>query len=498
MSNHDTLAAVDLGSNSFHLIIARVEDGQLQIIDRIKDMVRLGGGLDDQNNLSDEAAERAINALAKFGERLRDLPSGSVRALGTNTLRRAKNSGNFLERAQDALGHRIEIISGTEEGRLIYLGVAHGIFDPDRERRLIIDIGGGSTELIVGEGFDVIACQSTEMGCVSYSKRFFEDQSIDAARFDRAITSARQLLRGIENSYPKLGWRAAFGASGTIRAIRDIITSMNGQESPITLQDMYKLRDKAIEAGHIDELDLPGLSKRRQPVFVGGLSILIGAFESLGIQEMTAADFALREGAIYDLHGRQHNEDVREITVSHMATRYGVDLDHAERVVRTAERLRTQVADDWDLDTPELARYLSWAGTLHEIGLAISHNRYHKHGSYLVENSYMPGFSRSLQQLMWALIRTHRGDFKPHRFARQPEPLRTQGKRLCVLLRLAVLLNRARSENNLATNLRAHARENELTLEFDPEHLANAPLTREDLRTEQRALRGAGFSVKFD
>ncbi len=282
----DTLAAIDLGSNSFHMIIARVVDGQLQIIDRLKDMVRLGGGLDDQNNLSQEAQQRALTTLSMFGERLKEMPKGSVRALGTNTLRKAKNARGFLRQAEKALGHPIEIISGREEGRIVYLGVAHNIFDPAGHSRLVVDIGGGSTEAILGEGFEVTACESLYMGCVSFSRRYFDTGSITSKRFEAAILGARQELRAIEHTYPAMGWKHAFGSSGTIKAIQAVLVEEKLGELGITLEAMHRLKERLIGVGHIDRLELAGMSAERAPVFAGGLAILIGLFESLKVKSM--------------------------------------------------------------------------------------------------------------------------------------------------------------------------------------------------------------------
>ncbi len=493
----ETLAAIDLGSNSFHMIIARLIDGQLHRVDKLKDMVRLGGGLDADNNLTSEARERALTSLGLFGERLRQMPVGTVRAVGTNTLRKAKNSREFLREAEERLGHSIEIISGREEGRLIYLGVAHGVFDPDGGRRLVVDIGGGSTEVMIGESFDMQACESLYMGCVSYSQEFFPKGKISRKRFDKAVIAAQQELRSLENAYPSLGWEAALGCSGTIKAVQSILTNEDLGTYGISLPALERLRDELIDIGHTDDInDLSGLSSRRAPVFPGGLAILIGLFKSLGVKRMTVSDFALREGVIYDLWGRVTNHDVRDATINLMEQRYLVDPDHAARVEQTALELLQQVADSWGLEEPIFASRLRWACRLHEIGLAVSHSRYHKHGSYLVENSDMPGFSRRDQQLLWAMIRSHRRRFKPHRFDGLPEPLPLKGAQLCVLLRLAILLNRTRAPDAVPRGLTLKAKNSrKVKLQFPKGWLAQAPLTVADLEQEKSYMKDAGFKL---
>lgn len=495
-----TLAAIDLGSNSFHMIIARVVDGQLQIVDRLKDMVRLGGGLDEHNHLSSESQARALATLAIFGERLKEMPQGTVRALGTNTLRKAKNSRDFLKRAEDALGHPIEIISGQEEGRIIYLGVAHNIFDPTHANRLVVDIGGGSTEAILGKGFDVIACESLYMGCVSFSKRYFDTGVMSSKRFEQAILGARQELRAIENTYPALGWKQAIGSSGTIKSIQAVLVEERLGKLGITLEAMHRLKERLIGIGDMSKLSLAGMNPERAPVFAGGLAILIGVFESLGIQTMQVSDAALREGAIYDLHGRTHDVDVRDVTINNMLRRYNVDEQHAQRVWRTARHLLEQIKarDLPGLDGAYVESMLRRACLLHEIGLAISHSRYHKHGSYIVENSDMPGFSKKDQQLLWSLVRTHRRQFKPHRFDNLPGDLSTQGLYMAILLRLAVVLNRGRAQNAHPEQVKLSIQDRKIKLGFPKKWLGSSPLMREDLTQEQLYLRAEGYKLKFD
>lgn len=496
--HRDAIAAVDLGSNSFHMVIARVdEQGQMTIIDRIKDTVRLGGGLDEQSLLTPEAQQRALETLARFGERVRHMPEGSVRIVGTNTLRKARNARGFLIEAQRVLGHPIEIVSGREEARLVYQGVARGVVDDSEENRLVIDIGGGSTEVIIGHQLNVLACESLYMGCVSFSQTYFEDGKISAARFERAVIAARQELRAIEHTYPEIGWDCCFGSSGTAKAVQDIVLAEKIGTFGITMQDLLAIRQRVLAVDHVSKLKLSGLKDERAPVLPGGLAVLIGLFQSLKIERMRVSDMALREGVLFELYGRLHDEDIRDRTISHMASRYQVDLEHARRVERAALSLFDQVAEPWELG-PWMRKRLSWACHIHEIGLTIAHSRYHKHGSYLVENSEMPGFSRRDQQLLWALVRTHRRSFKPHRFASMPDDLPFKTQCLCVLLRLAVVLTRARTEDAVPqVTLEVGKKPSKLKLTFPEQWLERSPLMSADLANEAKEQRAAGFELKY-
>ena len=494
------IAAVDLGSNSFHTVIARQVDGELQVIDRLKEMVRLAAGLDGHKRLDEASQERALESLRRLGERLRPLPPGNVRVVGTNTLRKAQGTQGFLQACEEALGHPIEIVSGVEEARLIYLGVTQSIGRGASGRRLVVDIGGGSTEFIIGTGIEPLMCDSKYMGCVDYSARFFPEGRITPEGFERAEIAARVELQSNVRAWRALGWELAIGSSGTARAIADMLLENDIERGGITLAGMEALRRIAIARGHTDGLDIPGLSERRRPVLPGGLAILMGAFRSLGIERMVVSDGAMREGVLYELIGRIHHRDVRDRTVEQMASKHQVDLAHAARVEATALELWRQVALAWGMEAESYGRMLSWAARLHEIGLSLSHAGYHKTGSYLVERSDMPGFSRQDQKLLWAMVRSHRRSLKPHRFDRLPEPLPTTGPRLAALLRLAVLLNRSRADD-AAPGVRVEASADpaaSLELRFPDDFLEGSPLTRADLEEEVERLRGADIDLRFD
>ncbi|MEO5574027.1 MAG: exopolyphosphatase [Gammaproteobacteria bacterium] len=487
-----TLAAVDLGSNSFHMIIARVSDGQLHTLDRLREMVQLGAGLNSKNQLSEGVQQRAIECLQRFGQRLSGMPPGSVRAVGTNTLRQAHNAQEFLGAAQQALGHPIEIIAGGEEARLIYLGVAHSLAD-DAGRRLVIDIGGGSTEFIIGERFEPLHMESLEMGCVSSSLRHFPKGIISRANMHRAEIAAQQELLSITAHFRAVGWKSCIGASGTINAIRDVLRANNWGDN-ISYIGLRKLSKQLILTGNVKTLNMPGLGRERAAVFPGGVAILLAAFESLGITDMLASDGALREGLLYDLLGRIRHEDIRERTVAALSARYHVDVQQAQRVEQTARASLKSLAALWDLK--KYLTILGWAARLHEVGLAVSHNQYHKHGAYLIGNSDMPGFSRQDQQLVAALIIGQRGKFPLPVFQEFPDNLQGLAQCLCIMLRLAVLLNRSRSEQPLP-RISFAIIDRGLQMKFPKNWLHDHPLTRADLAQEARYLKAVKLNLKI-
>ena len=486
------LAAVDLGSNSFHLLLARPGDSGFQVVDRQREMVRLAAGLGPDGRLSAGAVARALACLERFGQLIRGLPPGAVRAVGTNTLRSARNAGEFLRAAEARLGHPIEIVSGVEEARLIYLGVAHSVAD-DGRRRLVVDIGGGSTELIVGEGFTPRELESLYMGCVSYSHRFFAGGRISRKRLRQAVLAARTELEPHERRFRAAGWQRVVGASGTIRAVARVA---GGQAGLVTRQALERLMEALVEAGSVERLRLPGLGAERRPVFPGGVAILAAVFDALGVEAMTAAEGALREGLLYDLLGRIHHEDVRGATVSGLERRFAIDTVHARRVADTARALHTQVAAAWDLEEPELAVLLEWAARLHELGLYVAHGQYHKHGAYILGHADLPGFSRQEQAALALLVRAHRRKFPVSEFGAWAPLEAGRLRRLACLLRLAVLLHRGRGEECPAVELAVDGAA--MRLVFPPGWLGDHPLTAADLEQEAAWLAAAGVTLDWE
>lgn len=494
MAETTMLASVDLGSNSFHLLLARVVKGEVRVVDRLRDTTRLAGGLGEDGRLDDATQARALATLALFGQRLRELPQGAVRAVGTSTLRKAANASEFLEAARQALGHPIEVISGREEARLIYVGVAHTLPD-DPGRRLVVDIGGGSTECILGERHEPLLVDSLDMGCVSYSARFFADGAISKEALRRAETAARLEMQPMERRYRSMGWELAIGASGTVGAVHEVLKAEGWSRQGITRAGLDKLTKYLLQAGKVSKLELAGLRPDRAQVLPAGVAILRALFEGLEIRKMNHSSGALREGVLYDLIGRIRHEDLRDRAIAHMAERWHVDLEQAGRVEKTALGLLKQVAKVWQLDAERPRQLLTWAARLHEVGLAVSYSGYHKHGAYLVANSDLQGFSRDDQQLLAELIRTHRR--KLASLFRELPPLRSElALRLAILLRLAVLLNRSRSSRPLP-QLSLLAERTTLTLTVPSRWLEEHPLVEADLEGERQELADLGTALQI-
>jgi exopolyphosphatase / guanosine-5'-triphosphate,3'-diphosphate pyrophosphatase len=490
------IAAVDLGSNSFHMLVARVVGNEVQVIDRLREPVRLAAGLNADKRLQPDAAMRALGCLQRFGQRLRGMPPERVRAVGTNTMRKLRNSRDFHAAAEAALGHEIEIISGMEEARLVYGGVTHGM-SAERARRLVIDIGGGSTELIIGRAAAPKLMESVSLGCVVHTQRFFEDGEITSARFKRARLAARVELEFLERPYRKAGWDVAIGSSGTIRGIWRVIMGQGWSRQHITRDGLEKTIELVLTRRHVDQIDFTDLREDRRPVFIGGLAVLAGVFDTLGLESLETSERALREGLVYDLLGRLTNQDVRDDSVRAMAERYGVDMRHAADVARTALKVLDQVARTWGLD-PKLSRQLlQWAAQLHEVGLVITHNGYHKHSHYILRNSDLQGFSQTEQKLLAALVRLHRGRFALEALDELPtiwvEPL----KRMAMILRLAYLLQRSRTPD-LRPPLRVTANRRGYDLAFTQKSwLEKHPLTQADLEREAETLASAQLRLKL-
>ena len=489
----ERVAAVDLGSNSFHMKVAHVVDGQLRVVDRMREMVRLAAGLDENDYLTEDTMGRAIDCLHRFGQGLRDVPPENVRVVGTNTLRRARNSGEFLTQAEKALGHTIEIIAGREGARLIYLGVAHSA-EQDKQQRLVIDIGGGSTEVIIGKQFEPLRLESLYIGCVGLSGRFFHDGRIRRKHFRAAQLAAERELEPIQQHYREVGWEAAIGASGTIRTVESIVRDQQWSDHGITADALEKLKETLIEAGDVERLSILNEQSPRAAVFPGGVAILVATFKALGIKRMTTSDNALREGVLYDLLGRHGDEDVREVTIRNLSSRYRIDPEQAARVEKTALYLQGQVEKSWRLGKEKYGNLLGWAARLHEIGLDIAHAQYHKHGAYVLAHADLPGFSRQEQELLGVLVRSHRRKFPQEVFATLSGKHRGRARNLSILLRLAVLLHRSRTRRGLPGFV-ISADDNGLKLAFPPGWLADHPLTSSELEEEAGYLKGAGVRL---
>jgi len=492
----EVIAAVDLGSNSFHMIVGEFRHGQLIIIDRLRETVRLAEGLSEDGELSSDARARALKCLSEIGERLRAMRAASVRAAGTSTIRRAREDTDFMAEAEAALGHPIEIISGIEEARLIYKGVTHSLPLNDG-LRLVVDIGGGSTEVILGQGPTPRALESLHMGCVSMTERFFPDGKISKARFEKARVAARLELRPVKAFFRGAGEMEAIGTSGTIISTERVAAAIGIQESgELNLGTIETLIELASGFDSIQELTLRGLSERRSQVWPGGLAILAELIGVLRIPALRVSDGALREGLLYDLLGRLQHEDARERTVRAMAARYHVDRLQSERVAKTAAALLAQCAAAWELESELASNMLDWGASLHEIGLDISHDGFQRHGAYVAEHADMPGFPRAEQRFLAFLIGSQRHQVDTRFRKELPRSWRQSAMRLAILLRLAVLLNRSRQDNDIP-QIELSVTAEGLDLRFDPEWLEANPLTVADLKRESQMLNAVAYSLSF-
>ncbi len=488
-----TIAAVDIGSNSFHMIIARVDQGQIAVLDRLRESVRMAAGLSSDGRLDPLVRDRALDCLARFGQRLRSLDPAWKRAVATNSVRQLSNPRSFLMTAETALGTPIEVVAGREEARLIYVGVAQGLAE-EKGRRLVIDIGGGSTELIIGKGFSAQETESTQMGCVASTKRFFADGKLTAKRWQSACAALQLELAPTAQNFINRGWKQAYGASGTMRAISGVLHARGGRIRHIDSADLRALVDDLIKAGGIDAIRLKGLSEERRAVFLGGVCVLCAVFEQLQLEHLRVSDYAMREGILYDLIGRSRHEDPCEASVKKLAKRYGVDQAQERRVWRVLQLLYDQVRACWGLDDSD-REMLSFASRTHEVGLAIAHSQHHRHGAYILANTDLPGFSRQQQQRLANLVGHHRRSLSNNALASLSGEEHTHALRLLMLLRLAVLLNRSRTDEPLP-ELRISPIENGIELTLNASWLRAHPLTRADLDQEKSFLKQVKLELK--
>lgn len=492
LSTEGSIAVLDMGSNSFHLVVARIEHGEIRTLQTFREGVRLGEGLNESGSLSKAAQQRSLACLKQFGQRLEGLPDENVVAIATNALRIANNSRAFLRQAQAALGYPVQVVSGVEEARLIYLGVAHSL-PSDPKHRLVVDIGGGSTEFIIGEQFQARLMESLAMGCVSFMDRFFPAGELSNHHFEQAYHHASNELVRISKRYRNEGWSMCYGSSGSVRAIAQACQQYCGQDV-ITKPALKRLKTKILEYSNTREINVEWLSRARRDNVIAGLAILTAIFDVLKIEEMQYSSGALREGALYDLVGRSDHEDVCLRSVQSMQGRFNVDVAQAERVRICAKQLFRQVADDWGLSKSDWTR-LRWAAELHEVGLSISHVQFHKHGEYILNGADMPGFTRQEQQSMAFLVRGHRRRLRQQLLDDFSEKAKPSLLRLCVLLRIAVLLNRGRGEAPPSAVTLTVQAEDALSLRLIDDSFDDYPLTFSELTDETSRLDAAGFKL---
>ncbi len=491
----DNIAAIDLGSNSFHLLVARPMDKSIQMIDQDKEMVRLAAGLQADKSIDSETRERALECLSRFGQRIRHISPDAIRIVGTNTLRAARKNKKFIKQAQLLLGHEIEIISGIEEARLIYLGVAHSIAS-DNGRRMVVDIGGGSTEIIVGERFEPLRMESLYIGCVSITRRYFPDGNVSARQVGRARLAALRELEPHIKLFQKLGWTDSIGASGTVRAVESVARANGWANGDITAAALTNIIQSYVHAGSLDAVDLAGLKVERSPVFLGGVIILAAVIEAFDIQSMMVSSGALREGLLYDLIGRSQEKSTRQQAVTDLLRRCRLDKAHARRVEKTATALWAQVAADNALSGSDCQKMLGWAARLHELGLSIAHSQHHKHAGYFLRHADLSGFSWQEQQVLAAIVQAHRRSFPYDLFAGLPRVWREKAMQLALLLRLAVILHRSRSTAGVSVP-DCQLTEKTLRLTFSRKWLQQHPLSLADFEEEARLLAKRDIEFTF-
>jgi len=497
MPHRNLYAAVDLGSNSFHMLVARRENGELRVIDRIREMVRIAGGLDAEGKLDEATRSRALECLARFGQRLAEIPDHQARAVGTQTFRRLKNPQHFLVVAETALGCPIDIISGREEARVVWLGVSEGTSFADRSR-MVIDIGGGSTEIAAGNAPEPEFTESIQFGCVGVTRKAFGKGRITRRRWQRAADEIETELQAIAPQLARTGWRHAIGSSGTIRAVQSIVAArQQSLPGPIEVAQVQALSKAVIEFGHVERVDLPGLSSSRQPVIAGGLLVLQACMRIFGIETLEVSPFALREGLLHDLVGRLEQRDPREKTVRGMAERFQVDRVQAERVRDFALRAFEHLAEPFELRRVH-RDLLDWSCQLHEIGLGIAHSHYQLHSAYIVEHSDMAGFTRQEQQFMAFMLRHQRRKLPDDALEQLPARLHASARVLLSMMRLAVAMARSRNDADLPAFSLSRMGDRTLLLSLPGGWLQSHPLSARSLELERSQLGRLGMRLKSE
>lgn len=493
-SAEELIVTIDLGSNSFHMLVAQEFQGEIRMLEKRGTKVQLAAGLGEDGMLSSEAQMRGLACLREFAQRVQGMSADNLSVLATNALRAAHNREEFIAAAEPILGYPIEVISGREEARLIYLGVCHTLAD-DAGKRLVIDIGGGSTEFIIGERFEPLLLESLHMGCVSYTQRFFPQGQINEENFKEAVSAAKQELQKIAKTYKKMGWNSVVGTSGTMRAAFNSSVAQGWGRDTLNAQGLKKLRKKILQFKHVDEVDLPSIKPERRQVFVGGLAIIVAIFETLELADLRYCDGALREGALWDLIGRNHHEDVRKRAVKALIERFHIDVQQSQQVAQTAMALFKSANKVWKLDK-NWQNWLNWAAQLHEIGLAISHSSFHKHGAYLLEHSDLLGFSNLGQSILAKLVRSHRRKFSLAEFSAFKGQQKQNIIAVARLLRLAVVLNHSRGAHAMPIP-KVKIDNEHICLVFPQGWLEEHPLTAKDLTQEAQYQQAAGLHFSY-
>ncbi len=492
MNNNDSYAIIDLGSNSFHMMIVQVIAGSVQVIGRVKRKVRLASGLDKNNVLSQEAMQRGWECLNLFAERLQDIPAKNLRIAGTATLRLATNVDVFITKAQSILGNKINIISGLQEANTIYQGVAYT--SSSKVRRLVVDIGGASTELVAGEANEPKVSNSLNVGCVTYLENYFPDGQLTESNFMDAIAAAEQEISKVRDLYKDFDWQEEVGASGTVQAIQEILMHQ-GFDEIINLGRLISIMQQAITYGSIDRLNIPGLAQERKLVFPSGVAILIAIFRQLNLTGMTLAGGALREGLLYSMLPELTEQNVRERTLMSVMTRYHVDVDHANRVAELCSNIARQVDGQWNLEQFEAIGILRSAALVHEVGLQVAYKDQQLHGSYILTNTNLPGFTSAQKKLLVALVGSHKDRINQIELSKQSTTSVLLACRLVRILRLAVILSMRRADEALP-EVKVEVSGESLALTLPTGWTEMNPLTQAELSQESELQAEHGWLLE--
>ena len=490
-----TCAVADLGSNTFHLMIAEVDGTKFTVIDKIRYPVKLAEGFDEDRNLTEEAIQRGLDIIEMYGQRLKDFHPRFVKIVGTNALRRARNSRDFVSRATEIVGYPVEVISGYEEARLIYLGVARSI-ESNGQNRLLIDIGGGSSELVIGKDFEPIDMESLDIGCLSSTVDFFPDGKITKQAMHNAVITAGLKIQPYVQYMKRIGWETAIGSAGSIIAIGKVLESKGWTNGEITFAALDKLRKELVADGRFKGEDYPEISQDRANAFAGGAAVLYGLMKNLDIETIIPCDGGLREGMLLDLFGKIEHRDIRDTAIKQFAKDYKFDEKQSKLVEDAAMKIFMAVKDNLRIDDIHSENYLRWAAMVYEIGLSISHSKYHKHSAYLVKHTDLAGFTREEQQILRFIIQGHRKTFPNDLLNKLPACDHYRVTVLCIIFRLAVLFCRSRNHMPLE-ELEFKAEQGILNLSIPPEWLEQNPLTEADLKLEQQAVETSGWKLNF-
>lgn len=488
-------AVIDLGSNSFHMLITRLVADGVQTVDKVKRKVRLASGLDEQFNLSEEAIGRGLECLSFFAERLQDIAPENIRIVATATLRIANNANHFLSRAEAILKQSVRLLSGIEEAERIYLGVAHT--SECSSRKLVLDIGGASTEVIAGEDFDIHHAISLNMGCVTFNQQFFyadnDTGTIDETAFNKAIAEAKSHLLPYIAQYSDFNWQHVLGGSGTMQALAEILMHQN-RPAIVTLPFMREIKAQLIAASHVEQIHIGGLTSERAVVLASGLAILIALFETFKINALQLSSGALREGLLYEMLPDMRSLDIRTRTVNSLVERFHIDIAHAERVSQQAMHLFDSYAHHWRLQDNNLKQLLSCACQLHEVGLLLSYKYHHRHGAYILQQADLPGFDQTERQLIVSLVELSKGDIPANAMSELAITDTLTATRLLAILRLAIILCRRRKDDVLPL-YDTSANEQQINLSLPTPWLKQHPLINDELLQEHQQLRTLGLEL---